>query len=76
MSPPLTMYVFLPDDFYVLSKRSKEPAPKIISKEDFTPELDLLKDILGTEYPNPPVAELESEKSGLRIKFDTNLEYL
>jgi hypothetical protein len=66
------MYASLADDFYVLSKRSKEPAPKIIPKEAFTPELDLLKDILVAEYTDAPVVELEDPKSGLGIKFDTN----
>ncbi|KIK66891.1 hypothetical protein GYMLUDRAFT_37958 [Collybiopsis luxurians FD-317 M1] len=67
------------DDYYAFAPRTVK-IPKRLSSSEFTPELDLLKDILtpsgaegGARGDRPdPVVELSSDKSGLKLLFDTN----
>ncbi|EIM91577.1 galactose mutarotase-like protein [Stereum hirsutum FP-91666 SS1] len=57
------------DHFYVFSPR--ETAPHHIAEKDLTPEYNGVETILG-EHHGSPVVELASEKSGLKLSFDTN----
>jgi len=58
------------DEFYLFSPRSGV-SPTRISEKELSSGIDLLKDILTSE-DKEPVVELESEKSGLKLTFDTN----
>ncbi|KAH9916188.1 galactose mutarotase-like protein [Amylocystis lapponica] len=58
------------DEFYVFSPRSTPAAPTRITEAEFTPALDLLKSAVDEQ--REAVVELASERSGLRLTFDTN----
>ncbi|KAJ3732407.1 galactose mutarotase-like domain-containing protein [Lentinula guzmanii] len=67
------------DDYYAFAPRTVK-IPKRFPISEFTPKLDLLKDVLipsGTEDATrgdrpEPVVELSSDKSGLKLVFETN----
>ncbi|KAJ3997065.1 galactose mutarotase-like domain-containing protein [Lentinula boryana] len=67
------------DDYYAFAPRTVK-IPKRFPISEFTPKLDLLKDVLipsGTEGATrgdrpEPVVELSSDKSGLKLVFETN----
>ncbi|KAI0790063.1 galactose mutarotase-like domain-containing protein [Abortiporus biennis] len=58
------------DEFYLFSSRDII-APTRIPEKDLTPDKNFLQEILTTDQKDP-VVELESDKSGLKITFDTN----
>lgn len=60
------------DEFYLFSPR-ESVAPTRISSNEFTDSFDGIKDIV-TKEQKEPVVELEGQKSGLKITFDTNRE--
>lgn len=62
-------YIVFEDHFYVFSPR--ETAPHHIAEKDLTPEYNGVETILGERHGSP-VVELASEKSGLKLAFDTN----
>ncbi|KAJ4477510.1 galactose mutarotase-like domain-containing protein [Lentinula aciculospora] len=67
------------DDYYTFAPQTVK-IPKRFPVSDFTPKLDLLKDVLtpsGAEGAargnrSDPVVELSSDKSGLKLVFETN----
>ncbi|KAE9399481.1 galactose mutarotase-like protein [Gymnopus androsaceus JB14] len=63
------------DDYYFFTSRTVK-IPKRFPASDFTPTFDLLKDVLtpsGAKVDRPePVVEFSSDKSGLKLLFDTN----
>ncbi|KAF5342062.1 hypothetical protein D9611_002072 [Ephemerocybe angulata] len=59
------------DDYYLLKKGAADSAPTRISTESFTPELDLVGNIIKPEYTRS-IAELASSVSGLKLSFDSN----
>jgi len=63
------------DDFYVFESRPVTD-PKRVPLSSFTPEFDLIKDLLApsTKGVNTadPIVELSSDKSGLKLAFDSN----
>ncbi|KAJ3712023.1 galactose mutarotase-like protein [Lentinula raphanica] len=64
------------DDYYMFAPRTVE-TPKRFPSSDFKPQLDLLGDLLnpsGTPrgIRPEPVVELSSDKSGLKLVFETN----
>ncbi|KAF6740947.1 galactose mutarotase-like domain-containing protein [Ephemerocybe angulata] len=58
-------------DDYLLKKGAADSAPTRISTESFTPELDLVGNIIKPEYTRS-IAELASSVSGLKLSFDSN----
>ncbi|KAF5374514.1 hypothetical protein D9615_009094 [Tricholomella constricta] len=70
------------DDFYLLQNPGSSQIPTRIPLSSFNSKLDLIKDIVqpsNDEQGNPtrgnrlaPVVELCSEKSGIKLVFDTN----
>ncbi|KAA1476245.1 galactose mutarotase-like protein [Dentipellis sp. KUC8613] len=60
------------DHFYVFEKREQPPtAAHHIPTAAFTPEADFVKDVLGAR-PQEGIVELASQKSGLRLVFNSN----
>lgn len=67
------------DDFFVFENPPKT-YPKNIPISSLTPESDFIKDILVPSdgvrtKKTPPLVELSSDKSGLRLAFETNRQY-
>ncbi|TCD61099.1 hypothetical protein EIP91_009036 [Steccherinum ochraceum] len=61
------------NEFYVFSPREKASLPTRIPIDKFTPDVDLVNDIITSEASaTSPLVELASAKSGLRISFDSN----
>ncbi|KAF8055540.1 galactose mutarotase-like domain-containing protein [Lyophyllum atratum] len=70
------------DDYYLLQNPGATDIPTRIPLSSFNPELDLIKDVLqpsNDDQGNPtrgnrpaPVVELTSDKSGIKLVFDTN----
>ncbi|KAH8092568.1 galactose mutarotase-like protein [Cristinia sonorae] len=61
------------DEFYVFSPRSTPTLPTRVPVSEFTPTSDLLKEIITSEASSKdPLVQLASEKSGLRVSFDSN----
>ncbi|TEB33509.1 galactose mutarotase-like protein [Coprinellus micaceus] len=59
------------DDYYLLKQGAPSSAPTRVDKAAFTPELDLLSDIIKPTYSRS-VGELASSASGLKVSFDSN----
>jgi hypothetical protein len=62
------------DDYYLLKQGASSSAPTRVDKAAFTPELDLLSDIIKPTYSRS-VGELASSASGLKVSFDSNRTY-
>ncbi|KAF9001493.1 galactose mutarotase-like domain-containing protein [Cyathus striatus] len=69
------------DDYYAFEDSANSDVPTRIPLSSFTPNFDYLKDLLtpstvqekqGRGSRAAPVVELASEKSGLKLVFDTN----
>lgn len=63
----------LADDYYLLKKGVPSPAPTRVATSSFTPDLDLVGDLIKPEYGRS-IATLASTASGLKLSFDSNRE--
>ncbi|KAJ3548486.1 hypothetical protein NMY22_g1244 [Coprinellus aureogranulatus] len=59
------------DDYYLLKEGAPSPVPTRIDKASFTPELDLVSDVIKPTYDRS-VGEVASSASGLKVTFDSN----
>jgi len=61
------------DEFYLFAPRSTPTSPTRISTASINPGTNLLAEIFAAEPgTKEPLVELQSEKSGLKLDFDTN----
>lgn len=63
------------DDYYLLKKGVPSPAPTRVATSSFTPDLDLVGDLIKPEYGRS-IATLTSTASGLKLSFDSNQQGL